>query len=184
MQHARLRPQASLTGRDAGPIRKAVSNAETKTVLVVDDDHGVVDAVATLLELETDYRVLRETSALRAADLAKLNPLDLVVSDFLMPELDGIGLLLQIRRLYPEATLILLTGYADKQNAIRAINEVGIFHYLEKPWDNDDLLTVIRTGLDKRMQLHRLHERARELEARIAGLQATNDELRRRLGGD
>jgi FixJ family two-component response regulator len=52
---------------------------------------------------------------------------------------------------------------------------------MEKPWDNDDLLTIIRTGLDKRLQLHRLHERARELEARVRQLQQRNTELEERL---
>ena len=89
--------------------------------------------------------------------------------------------ILEVRGLYPETTLILLTGYADKENAIRAINEVGIFHYMEKPWDNDDLLTIIRTGLDKRLQLHRMHERTRELEARVHQLQQLNSELEKRL---
>src|SRR5262249_52680538 len=126
-------------------------------ILVVDDEEVVVQSVAALLELETPHTVLTETSPRRALELAKVNPLDMVISDFLMPEIDGIRLLLELRRLYPESALILLTGYADKENAIRAINEVGIFHYMEKPWDNDDLLTIIRTGLDKRLQLHRMH---------------------------
>ena len=151
------------------------------TILVVDDEPAVVQSVSALLELETPYRVLTETSAPRALQVAKVNPIDLVISDFLMPELDGIRFLLEVRGLYPESTLILLTGYADKENAIRAINEVGIFHYLEKPWDNDDLLTVIRTGLDKRLQLHRLHERVRELEGRVRHLQQLHDESERRL---
>jgi response regulator RpfG family c-di-GMP phosphodiesterase len=151
------------------------------TILVVDDEHAVVQSIAALLELETPHRVVVETSPLRAVQLAKVDPPDLVISDFLMPELDGIKFLLEVRGLYPETTLILLTGYADKENAIRAINEVGIFHYMEKPWDNDDLLTIIRTGLDKRLQLHRLHERARELEARVRQLQQRNTELEERL---
>jgi response regulator RpfG family c-di-GMP phosphodiesterase len=151
------------------------------TILVVDDESAVVQSIAALLELETPHRVLLETSPLRAVQLAKVNPPDLVISDFLMPELDGIKFLLELRGLYPESTLILLTGYADKENAIRAINEVGIFHYMEKPWDNDDLLTIVRTGLDKRLQLHRLHERARELEARVRQLQQRNSELEARL---
>jgi response regulator RpfG family c-di-GMP phosphodiesterase len=151
------------------------------TVLVVDDEPAVTASVTALLELETSHTVLAETSPTRALALAKRHPLDLVVSDFLMPELDGIAFLLEIRRLYPESTLILLTGYADKENAIRAINEVGIFQYVEKPWENDDLLTIVRTGLDKRLQLHRLHERARELEARLRELQALNADLERRL---
>lgn len=151
------------------------------TILVVDDEPAVGHTLAALLELETAHKVLVETSPLRAIQVAKVNPLDLVISDFLMPELDGIRFLLEVRGLYPESTLILLTGYADKENAIRAINEVGIFQYMEKPWDNDDLLTIIRTGLDKRLQLHRLHERARELEARVQQLQQRNEELERKL---
>ena len=150
-------------------------------VLIVDDEPSVVQSVAALLELETPHRVLAETSPLRAIELAKLQAPDLVISDFLMAELDGIRFLLEVRGLYPDSTLILLTGYADKENAIRAINEVGIFHYIEKPWDNDDLLTIVRTGLDKRMQVHRMHERARELEARLQQLQQINAELERRL---
>jgi response regulator RpfG family c-di-GMP phosphodiesterase len=154
---------------------------QPSTILVVDDEPTVVRSIADLLELETPHSVLRETSPRRAIDLARANPVDLVISDFLMPELDGIKFLLEIRSLYPETTLILLTGYADKESAIRAINEAGIFHYLEKPWDNDDLLTIVRTGLDRRLQLHRLHERARELEARVRLLQHVNEELQRRL---
>ena len=158
-----------------------MSEADRSTILVVDDESLVVESVAALLELETPHKILVETSSQRALETAKVNPLDMVISDFLMPELDGIRLLLEIRGLYPESALILLTGYADKENAIRAINEVGIFHYMEKPWDNDDLLTIIRTGLDKRLQLHRLHERVRELEARIQHLQRVNSELQESL---
>ncbi len=158
-----------------------MSHEETSTVLIVDDETAVVQSLSALLELETPHTVLTETSPRRAIQLAKTNPLDLVISDFLMPELDGIAFLLEIRRLYPESALILLTGYADKQNAIRAINEVGIFNYMEKPWENDDLLTIIRTGLDKRLQLHRLHERTRELEARVRHLQEVNAELEAQL---
>ena len=158
-----------------------MSEADRSTILVVDDESLVVESVAALLELETPHKILVETSSQRALETAKVNPLDMVISDFLMPELDGIRLLLEIRGLYPESALILLTGYADKENAIRAINEVGIFHYMEKPWDNDDLLTIIRTGLDKRLQLHRLHERVRELEARIQHLQRVNSGLQESL---
>jgi len=148
------------------------AGAQQSTILVVDDDQAVIQTLSTLLELETPHGVLVETSPARALQIAKTHPLDMVISDFLMPELDGIAFLLEVRRLYPESTLVLLTGYADKENAIRAINEVGIFQYVEKPWENEDLLTIVRTGLDKRLQLHRLHERARELEARVQHLEA------------
>ena len=158
-----------------------VAGDKESVILVVDDDSAVVQSLAALLELETQHRVVTETSASRAVEMVRTQPIDLVISDFLMPDMDGIAFLLEVRGLYPESTLVLLTGYADKQNAIRAINEVGIFQYLEKPWDNDDILTVVRQGLDKRLQLHRLHERARELEARLRRSEETNRELEKRL---
>jgi len=156
---------------------------ESATILLVDDEPTVGQSLSALLELETPHRVMVETSPRRALQLAKVTPLDMVISDFLMPELDGIAFLLEVRALYPESTLILLTGYADKENAIRGINQVGIFHYIEKAWDSDGLPTIIRTGLDKRLQLHRLYERARELEARVRHLEQINRELEERLAG-
>ena len=65
---------------------------------------------------------------------------DVVLSDFKMPGMDGLAFLARVRAAYPDAVLILLTGYADKESAIRAINEVGIWQYVEKPWDLGELL--------------------------------------------
>ena len=107
--------------------------------------HGGTDAAPAM---EHALEMLQSES-FRRADV-------LVISDFVMPELDGIAFLLEIRRLYPESILVLLTGYADKENAIRAINEVGIFHYAEKPWDNEDLLTISSQILEMTKAIHAL----------------------------
>ncbi|HVM96878.1 MAG TPA: response regulator, partial [Candidatus Acidoferrales bacterium] len=87
---------------------------DSSSILVVDDDAAVVQSVAALIELETPHKVITETSSTKALQIAKVTPVDLVISDFLMPELDGIRFLLEVRGLYPESALILLTGYADK----------------------------------------------------------------------
>jgi FixJ family two-component response regulator len=84
--------------------------------------------------------------------------------------MDGVSFLKEVRRQYVEVPLIILTGYADKESAIRAINELGLYQYLEKPWKNDDLLAVIDGALNQRLQIHRLQEYARELEARVQQL--------------
>ncbi len=55
-----------------------------------------------------------------------------------MPKMNGIEFLSKAKKIHPDTTQILLTGYADKENAIRAINELGIFKYIEKPWGNDE----------------------------------------------
>jgi len=93
-----------------------------------------------------------------------LTPKGKIISDFLMPEINGVELLKKARALQPETIRILLTGFADKENAIRAINEAGLYHYLEKPWDNDSLLNLVRNGLQQKSLRQQLTERVEEFE--------------------
>jgi response regulator RpfG family c-di-GMP phosphodiesterase len=81
-----------------------------------------------------------------------------------MPEMDGITFLAKVKEKRPLVPRILLTGYADKENAIKAINNVGLYQYIEKPWDNEDLRLVIRNGLEKTDLLKQLEEKIREVE--------------------
>jgi len=76
----------------------------------------------------------------------------------------GIDLLLEIKKLQPYATRILLTGYADKENAIKAINEVGLYQYVEKPWDNNELKLIIQNGLERRFLMEKLEQKITEVQ--------------------
>ena len=118
-------------------------------ILALDDDALVLGALQSLFALETDYAVSIHSDPAEAITELERNSVDLIISDFLMPAMNGIDFLAVARRLQPDAARILLTGFADKQNAIRAINEVGIYHYLEKPWDNAHLLLLIRNALEE-----------------------------------
>lgn len=144
---------------------------EQKRVLLIDDEEIVVNSLKTLLSLEVPHNVLVFTSCQTALEAIRRTPIDMAISDFLMPEMDGVNFLKEVRALYPDIPLIILTGYADKESAIRAINEVGLYQYLEKPWNNDDLLHIIESGLNQRMLIHRLQEYARELEAKVQQLE-------------
>ena len=95
---------------------------------------------------------------------SKIKNVDLVISDYLMPEMDGISFLAEVKKRFPLVPRILLTGYADKENAIKAINNVGLYQYIEKPWDNDDLRLIIKNGLEKTILLKQLEEKVREVE--------------------
>jgi len=151
--------------------------AESGTLLLVDDDSIVTRTLEALLRAETQFDVVsfnRPTDALES--LAKLK-FDLVLSDFLMPELDGVTFLKQVRELQPEATRILLTGYADKQNAIRSINEAGLYHYLEKPWDNDNLLIVVRNGVERAQLVRELNETLSSLVEKDRSLEQIRSRL-------
>ena len=136
---------------------------EEYSVFIVDDEEVVATSISTLLTLETDYNVLTFNSPSEALDALRVQEVDLVISDYLMPgEMNGVEFLLELKELQPDAIRILLTAYADKENAIRAINEVGLYQYVEKPWDNDALLLLIRNGLLFRKEIA---ERKRSEEA-------------------
>jgi DNA-binding NtrC family response regulator len=147
------------------------------TILLVDDEEMVLTSLRSFLSLETEYQVLPFLSPQRALDYAAANEVNLVISDFLMPEMDGISFLARMRELRPDATRIILTGYADKENAIKAINEVGIFQYIEKPWDNDELLIAIRNGLEKQRLLKNLEEKIAQINRAYADLSRIQQEI-------
>jgi DNA-binding NtrC family response regulator len=133
-------------------------------VVIVDDEDMVITSIRAFLQLETDFDVQGFTSPEQAAAHLRTTPVDVVVSDYLMPRMNGIQLLAKAREYQPEAARVLLTGHADKQSAIQAINDVGLFQYLEKPWDNSQLLLVIRSGIERTQLLRRLNEKVQELD--------------------
>ncbi len=133
-------------------------------IYVVDDEIMVTQSIKSFLELETDYSVETFQSATAALETLGHKPPDLVVSDFLMPEMDGLQFLRAVSKVMPDVPRILLTGYADKENAIKGINTVGLFQYIEKPWDNDHLQLVIRNGLQSRGLQRQLEQKVRELD--------------------
>jgi len=139
---------------------------EPPVILLVDDEEMILTSIKSFFAIETDYDVLTYTSPVQALqDLDnKIKSVDLVISDYLMPEMDGISFLAEVKKRFPLVPPILLTGYADKENAIKAINNVGLYQYIEKPWDNDDLRLVIRNGLEKTILLKQLEEKIREAE--------------------
>jgi thioredoxin reductase (NADPH) len=111
-------------------------------ILAVDDDREVLSAVERDLRrrYRDRYRVISAASGADALETtrqlkARNVPVALFLVDQRMPEMTGTELLVQVKKLYPDATTVLLTAYADIEAAIAAINEVGLNHYLMKPWD-------------------------------------------------
>ena len=133
-------------------------------IAIVDDEEMVLTSLRSFLTLETDYEIATYDSPAKAVEQIRESTVDLVISDYLMPEMNGIEFLLEIKKLHPYATRILLTGYADKENAIKAINEVGLYQYIEKPWENEELKLVIQNGLERRFLMERLEEKIKEVQ--------------------
>ncbi len=148
-----------------------------KTIVVIDDEEIVTSSIETLLSLETDYKTLTFNNPNEVIDAIKNTPIDLVICDFFMKEMNGIKLLKEIRNLYPDIPLVMLTGYADKENTIKAINEVSLYYYLEKPWDNNELLLVIKNGLEKGNLISQLQSKMAELEDAYRQLEEAQQEI-------
>lgn len=121
----------------------SLSSAMRKPViLTVDDDADVLRAIERDLRKHYDqqYRVLRADSGLAALDILRRlqqrnEAVALLLVDHRMPNMNGVEMLVQAIKLYPDAKRVLLTAYADTEAAIQAINEVRLNHYLLKPWD-------------------------------------------------
>ena len=137
---------------------------EKGKIVIVDDEKIVTSAFSTLLKVEGFSDAHFFNSPIEALEFLKNNTPDLVISDFLMPNMNGLEFLSEVKKLYPEVSKILLTGYADKENAIRAINEVGLYRYIEKPWSNDDLIINIKNGIERSYLLSQLRQKISELE--------------------
>ncbi len=111
-------------------------------ILSVDDDALVLSAIERDLRqhFQSDYRILKAGSGREALEAARElkqrgTPIALFLVDERMPGMTGTELLREVRTLHPESRKVLLTAYADSEAAIRGINEVGLDHYLMKPWD-------------------------------------------------
>lgn len=133
-------------------------------IVVVDDEQVVTSALKMLFKIEGFENTYYFNSPIEALEFLKTNEPDVILSDVKMPDMNGVEFLTEAKKMYPDVSKILLTGYADKENAIQAINEVGIYKYLEKPWDNDDLVITIKNGIERSNLIKKLNEKISELE--------------------
>jgi two-component system, probable response regulator PhcQ len=143
-------------------------------LLIVDDEPNVLNALRRMC-LNRDQApaipgpdVTTFTSPVEALAYLRDHPVDLVISDFRMPEMDGASFLTKARALQPHAARIIISAYADIDGIMRAINDAGIFQFVSKPWSDHELKTAI---------VHVLGYRALQIEN-----QQLADEVRRQRG--
>ena len=134
-------------------------------VVIVDDEEMIITSLRALLQLETEHEIHGFTDPAEAAKFLESKTVDVCVSDYLMPGMNGIQFLTCAKKLQPQCSRVLLTGHADKQSAIAAINQVALFQYVEKPWDNAQLLLVIQSGAERAMLFRTLEEKVSELSS-------------------
>jgi response regulator RpfG family c-di-GMP phosphodiesterase len=156
----------------------AVQN--TATLLLVDDEPYITNSLRRVLR-HNAYHILTAQSGAQALLLMEDNPVDLVVSDARMPEMDGVEFLGEVRTRWPTCIRILLTGYADIDTTVRAINDGSIYRYISKPWHDTEFCQVIAQSLayryaeQERLRLQQLTHEQNE------ALQQLNEGLERRV---
>lgn len=125
-------------------------------ILFVDDEDEILNSLKRVMR-NTDAECLYANSATRGLELLAEQKIDIVVSDIKMPEMNGVEFLAEVASDYPEIVRLVLTGHADFDYVMGAINEGKVFGYLHKPWKNHELLGSLKQALQTRsLQLERL----------------------------
>lgn len=151
----------------------------TYRMMIVDDEEGILKSLRRLL-IATPvshggvvYPVEVEifSSPRQALERARHRAFDLFLVDYRMPEMDGVALLKEIREIQPGAVRIILSGYADLNALVGAINEAQIYRFLSKPWNDYELISTLGQALayrDLQAENQRLADNARAEQGRLS----------------
>jgi len=131
------------------------------TLLVVDDQKELLNTLKRLFR--NDFAVLTAQSGAEALKLVQEQPVSVIISDQRMPQMDGVTFLSKVRKLQPDAVRILITGYADIEATIEAVNRAGIFQYISKPFEPDDLKQIVKNAAER----YRLEVKNKQLQAEL-----------------
>jgi two-component system response regulator HupR/HoxA len=126
-------------------------------ILVVDDERQSQEALRRVLADE--FQVLTASSAEEAEGLLEQEMVHAILCDQRMPGMAGVDFLKTVRSRWPDPVRMILSGYADAEDIIASVNEAGIYHYITKPWEPDELVRTLRGALDL-YRLQREHAQA------------------------
>ncbi len=146
---------------------EAPSGARRQTVLVVDDEPDLRDAIRQFLEdTVKGIRVLTAPSGRAGLAILDAEAVDVILTDFKMPEMDGLAFLSAARLRAPRAARVLMTAFPDTELAIKAVNEGGVESFFTKPFIPAKVIGVVQALLaDRRKDQEDKVEFARSLEA-------------------
>ena len=151
---------------------------QERKILIVDDEEKVLRALERTL-MDDTYTVETACDGKEALEKLKVSPTDIVLSDYMMPGMNGLELFEQIKQLYPDIIRILITGRSDIQITIEAINKGDIFRFLLKPWDDEELKMALHTAF----QYYDLISMNKSLEATVRKQSSLLDEIERQRPG-
>ncbi len=118
-----------------------------RIILVVDDEEATRNALARVLE-SAGYTVHTASGGKEALRMAEEQPIQLVISDYHMPDMTGIELFMLLRERHPNICRIMVTGQADKDVVVRSINDGEVYRFIQKPWDNSVLRVTVHFAFE------------------------------------
>jgi response regulator RpfG family c-di-GMP phosphodiesterase len=141
---------------------------EKIVILYVDDEeHNLFSFKATF---RMKYQVHTAISGDAAMEILKKKPINIIITDQRMPNMTGVEFLEEVLKVYPDPMRILLTGYADMGAVVDAVNRGKIFHYLTKPWNEDELDKTITDAFS-------LYTEKQKIKAMNDKLALTNEQM-------
>jgi len=143
-------------------VNTVAQDDERLILLMLDDQEDILKSLTRVLRKE--YQLVGFTRGEDALDYLNQHPVDLILSDMRMPQMNGAQFLAASRAIQPNAVRLLLTGYSETEAAVEAINQGGIHTYLSKPWDNQ----ALRLSLSKAAEFYLLQQERNRLLQTLA----------------
>jgi len=137
-------------------------------ILYVDDEENNLFSFKANFRIK--YNVYTAISGFEALEILKSTPISVIITDQRMPEMTGVAFLEKVCELYPDTIRILLTGYSDISAVIEAVNKGKIFHYLNKPWNEEELDETIQRAYE-------IYSDKQETLDQFSKLEVSNEQL-------
>ncbi len=149
-------------------------------IMIVDDEQSILNSLQRLL-FDMDCNIRTSTSGHEALQALQDQAADIVISDMRMAGMDGVEFLNEVANAWPETERILLTGYADLESTIGAINKGKINFYMEKPWDDDRLRRIVQKGIEISHGKHRTQLLEDKVKLQNQQLKELNESLENKV---
>ncbi len=153
-----------------------------KTVLYVDDEKSNLSAFQSLYRRK--FKVLTASSAEEGLKVLQDEPVELIVTDQRMPKMTGVQFLKEVKETHPDLKYILLTAYTDNEALKQAVNEVGIYWYINKPFDKHQMEHAINRGIEARDAERRLRDYQNRLKKLVKELTLAEEVQRKQIASD
>ena len=147
-------------------------------ILIVDDEKDMLSLLKRIISEETDYTIEMSSDPVQALELVQEQPFDLIFTDLKMPRMDGIQLLEGVKKIRPNATIVVLTAYATINTAVEAIRK-GAYDYITKPFGRERIIETIEKVMEWHEMIRGIREEQRSLSqmSRPAGLIGSTSQM-------